>query len=155
MPRLTRILLVEDSFRDAELVTNALEEYQLGDKIVHVRDGAEALDYLYRRGQFANRPEGNPSVVLLDIKMPKVGGLEVLHQMKSDPQLQMIPVVVMTSSGEERDLVESYKAGANAYLVKSVNFEEFVEAVKRLGGFWAFVNQPPPGGKRYFDDNPE
>ena len=153
MPTLTRILLVDDSFRDAEMVTNAFEECGLAHKVVHVRDGADALDYLYCRGEFAERPEGNPSVVLLDIKMPRVDGLEVLRQMKADPVLQMIPVMLMTSSREERDLVEGYKLGANGYMVKSVNFQEFVEAVKRLGEFWAFVNEPPPGGKRYFEDS--
>jgi CheY-like chemotaxis protein len=152
MPILTRILLVEDSVRDAEMVLNAFEECGLAQKVVHLRDGVEALDYLYRRGQFAEVPEGNPSVVLMDIKMPRVDGLEVLRQMKADPRLQMIPVMLITSSREDRDLVEGYKLGANSYAVKSVNFQEFVEKVKRLGEFWAFVNEPPPGGKRYLDD---
>ncbi len=134
------------------MVINVFEECGLAHKVVHVRDGADALDYLYRRSQFAERPEGNPSVVLLDIKMPRVDGLDVLRQMKSDPLLQMIPVMLMTSSREDQDLVEGYKLGANGYMVKSVNFQEFVTAVKRLSEFWAFVNEPPPGGKRYFED---
>ena len=154
MPPITRILLVDDSPRDAEMVLNAFEECGLAHKVVRARDGVEALDYLYRREQFAERPEGHPSVVLLDIKMPRMDGLEVLRRMKSDPLLQMIPVILMTSSREERDLVEGYKLGANGYMVKSVNFQEFVVAMKRLGEFWAFVNEPPPGGKRYLEDPP-
>jgi CheY-like chemotaxis protein len=110
-----------------------------------VRDGAEALDYLYRRGQFADRADGQPAVVLLDLKMPKMDGIEVLRQMKSDPQLKMVPVVVMTSSREEQDLVNSYQLGVNAYIVKPVGFQEFVEAVKQVGAFWAVINEPPPG----------
>lgn len=148
---MTSILLVEDSLRDAEMAIDALEEYHLANEVIHVRDGAEALDFLYRRGQFADRPPGNPAVVLLDLKMPKVGGLDVLRQMKADPALQMIPVVVMTSSREEQDVVASYKLGVNAYVVKPVKFHEFVEAVKQIGGFWVFINQPPPGSTRFFD----
>ena len=147
------ILLAEDSPGDAEMAIDALEEYRLVNEIVHVRDGVEALDFLYRRGQFAGRPPGNPCVVLLDLKMPRVDGLEVLRQIKTDPALQMIPVVVMTSSGEEQDVVKSYKLGVNAYVVKPVQFHEFVEAVKKLGGFWAFINHPPPASGRFFDEN--
>ena len=142
---LKRILLVDDSPRDTELALDALAQNNLANEVVAVRDGTEALDYLYRRGQFADRAAGQPAVVLLDLKMPKVGGLEVLRQMKSDPQLKMIPVVVLTSSREERDLVKSYELGVNAYIVKPVQFPEFVEAVKLVGSFWAVVNEPPPG----------
>lgn len=148
---MTFILLVEDSLRDAEMAIDALDEHRLANEVVHVRDGAEALDYLHRRGQFSERPPQNPGLVLLDLKMPKVDGLEVLRQMKGDPQLQRIPVVVMTSSREEQDVVESYKLGVNAYVVKPVQFHEFVEAVKKLGAFWAFINQPPPGTATLFD----
>lgn len=145
MSALQWILLVEDSPRDAELVLEALGEHHLANEVVHVRDGAEALDYLYRRGPFADRAIGQPAVVMLDLKMPKVGGLEVLRQIKSDPALKMIPVVVMTSSREEQDVIESYHSGVNAYVVKPVQFHEFVDAVKQVGGFWAVLNEPPPG----------
>ena len=140
-----RILLAEDSDRDAELVLDALDQHNLVNEVMRVRDGAEALDYLHRRGEFAGRPNGNPAVVLLDLKMPKVDGLEVLRQIRNDPQLKLIPVVVMTSSREEQDLVKSYELGVNAYVVKPVNFAEFVDAVKQVGAFWAVVNEPPPG----------
>ena len=144
MNPLHRILLVEDSPRDAELTLEALDVHHLANEVVHVRDGAEALDYLYRRGSFANRADGQPAVVLLDLKMPKVDGLEVLRQIKSDPQLKLMPVVVMTSSREEQDVVNSYQLGVNAYVVKPVKFGEFVDAVKQLGVFWAILNEPPP-----------
>jgi two-component system response regulator len=139
-----RILLVEDSPRDAELVLEALEVNRLANEVVHVRDGAEALEYLHRRGAFAGRTSGHPAVVLLDLKMPRVDGLEVLRQIKSDPALKLIPVVVMTSSREERDVVNSYQLGVNAYVVKPVQFHDFVEAVKQVGAFWAVVNERPP-----------
>ena len=142
---LKRILLVDDSPRDTELALDALAQHNLANEVVALRDGAEALDYLYRRGQFADRGNGNPAVVMLDLKMPKVDGIEVLRQIKSDPQLKMIPVVVMTSSREEQDLVKSYELGVNAYIVKPVGFQEFVEAVKIVGAFWAVFNEPPPG----------
>jgi len=142
---LKRILLVDDSPRDTELTIDALTQHNLANEVVALRDGVEALDYLYRRGQFADRTAGQPAVVLLDLKMPKVDGIEVLRQIKSDPQLKMIPVVVLTSSREEQDLVKSYQLGVNAYIVKPVQFQEFVEAVKLLGVFWAVVNEPPPG----------
>ena len=145
---LKRILLVDDSPRDTELALDALAQNNLANEVVALRDGAEALDYLYRRGQFADRGNGNPAVVMLDLKMPKVDGIEVLRQIKSDPQLKMIPVVVMTSSREEQDLVKSYELGVNAYIVKPVQFPEFVEAVKVTGSFWAVVNEPPPGSVR-------
>jgi len=145
---LKRILLVDDSPRDVELTINALAENNLANEVVALCDGAEALDYLYQRGQFAERTSGNPAVMLLDLKMPKVDGLEVLRQIKSNPQLKVLPVVILTSSREEQDLVESYQLGVNAYIVKPVQFQEFVEAVKLLGAFWAVVNEPPPGSVR-------
>ena len=145
---LKRILLVDDSPRDTELALDALAQHNLANEVVALRDGAEALDYLYRRGQFADRGNGNPAVVMLDLKMPKVDGIEVLRHIKGDPQLKTIPVVVMTSSREEQDLVRSYELGVNAYIVKPVQFLEFVEAVKLVGSFWAVVNEPPPGSVR-------
>ena len=139
-----RILLVEDSKHDAELTMVALEECHLANHVDVATDGAEALDYLYRRGTFAGRATEQPVVVLLDLKMPRVDGLEVLKQMKSDPSLKNIPVVMLTSSGEERDLVRSYELGVNAYVVKPVDFEQFIESVKKLGCFWAITNEPAP-----------
>jgi CheY-like chemotaxis protein len=138
------ILLVEDDMRDVELTLAALAEHNLSNKVFVVHDGAEALDYLYHRGKFATRAPGNPVVVLLDNKMPKVNGLEVLKVLKADENLKTIPVVVLTSSRETPDLVEFYKHGVNAYVVKPVDFSEFMEAVKKLGVFWAAVNEPPP-----------
>jgi CheY-like chemotaxis protein len=140
-----RILLVEDDPKDVELTLTALEEYNLANEVVVARDGAEALDYLYCRGEFAGRPNDNPAVLLLDLKLPKVDGLEVLQQIKSDENLRMVPVVVLTSSREEKDMVASYKLGVNAYVVKPVDFHEFVNAIKELGMFWAVINEPPPG----------
>src|SRR3972149_4814495 len=145
MNQLGRILLVEDDAKDVELTLIALEEYKLANEVVVARDGEEALDYLYRRGEFRMRAEGNPVVVLLDLKMPKVDGLEVLRQIRADEQLRLMPVVVLTSSREERDLLESYKLGVNAYVVKPVEFDKFMIAVKELGMFWAIINEPPPG----------
>jgi len=142
------ILMVDDSPRDTELTISALSQNNLANEVIALSDGSEALDYLYRRGLFANRVAGNPAVVLLDLKMPKINGLEVLRQLKSDPQLKMTPVVVMTSSREEQDLITSYQLGVNAYIVKPVQFQEFVEAVKLVGAFWAVVNEPPPGSMR-------
>ena len=139
-----RVLFVDDSERDTELALSAFEQYHLGNEIVVTRDGAEALDYLYRRGRFEGRANGQPTLILLDLKMPKVDGLEVLRQIKHDPQLRTIPVVVMTSSREEQDLVASYRLGVNAYVVKPVKFQEFVEAVRSLGVFWMVLNEPPP-----------
>lgn len=138
------ILLVEDDLRDVELTLTALAEHNLANKVAIVHDGAEALDYLYHRGEFKTRAPGNPVVVLLDNKMPKVSGLEVLKTMKADENLKMIPVVVLTSSRETPDLIEFYKHGVNAYVVKPVDFNEFMKAVKQLGVFWAAVNEPPP-----------
>jgi CheY-like chemotaxis protein len=145
-PNIKRILLVDDSIRDTELAVDALESHHLANELVTLRDGAEALDYLYRRGAFKERSTGQPAVILLDLKMPKVDGLEVLRQIKSDPELKFIPVVVMTSSREEQDLLDSYKLGVNAYVVKPVKFHEFVDAVKHLGAFWAVLNEAPPAG---------
>lgn len=145
MSELKRILLAEDDDKDVELTLTALEEYNLANEVAVVYDGEEALDYLYRRGNFKDRPQDNPAVVLLDLKMPKVDGLEVLRQMKADDELKMIPVVVLSSSGEGRDVVESYKLGVNAYVVKPVDIQKFLEAVKKLGLFWAVINEPPPG----------
>lgn len=144
MTELRRILLAEDSINDAELTLAALTEHRVANEVVVVRDGAEALDYLYRRNGFAQRSVGNPAVLLLDLKMPKVDGLEVLRQVKTDPMLRTIPVVMLTSSREEQDLVRSYELGVNAYVVKPVDFVHFVDAVKQLGGFWGLVNEPPP-----------
>jgi CheY-like chemotaxis protein len=148
MDQLGRILMVEDDPKDVELTLTALEEYKLANEVVVTRDGEEALDYLYYRGNFKTRTPGNPAVLLLDLKLPKVDGLEVLQQIKSDEKLSMIPVVVLTSSREERDMVASYKLGVNAYVVKPVDFHEFVNAIKELGIFWAVINEPPPGSVR-------
>jgi CheY-like chemotaxis protein len=148
MNELGRILMVEDDPRDVELTLTALAEYNLANEVVVTRDGAEALDYLYRRGSFAGRANGNPAVLLLDLKVPKVDGLQVLKEIRSDEKLRLIPVVVLTSSREERDMVSSYRLGVNAYVVKPVDFHEFVNAIKELGVFWAVVNQPPPGSIR-------
>jgi CheY-like chemotaxis protein len=137
--------MVEDDPKDVELTLTALEEYNLANEVVVTRDGQEALDYLYCRGQYSARSSDNPAVLLLDLKLPKVDGLEVLHQIKSDDRLKMIPVVVLTSSREERDMMRSYQLGVNAYVVKPVDFHEFVNAVRELGVFWAVINQPPPG----------
>jgi CheY-like chemotaxis protein len=145
MHELKRILLVEDSANDVELILTALAENRLANEVVVVRDGEEALDYLYRRGVFRLRMEGNPVVVMLDLKLPKIDGMEVLAQLKSDPDLKRVPVVVLTSSREEKDLIDSYNLGTNAYVVKPVDFHEFVDTIKELGLFWAVVNQPPPG----------
>lgn len=148
MTELKRILMVEDNANDIELAFAALEENHLANEVVVVRDGEEALDYLYRRGIYKLRAEGHPAVVLLDLKLPKVDGLEVLKQIKSDPEMRTMPVVMMTSSREEKDLVASYDLGVNAYVVKPMDFGEFVRAIQELGLFWGVVNQPPPGSVR-------
>jgi len=140
--------MVEDDPRDVELTLTALEEYNLANEVFVTHDGAEALDYLYCRGEFSTRPPDNPAVILLDLKLPKVDGLEVLQQIKSDEKLKVIPVVVLTSSREERDMITSYQLGVNAYVVKPVDFHEFVNAIKDLGVFWAVINAPPPGTAR-------
>jgi CheY-like chemotaxis protein len=143
---LKRIVLAEDNANDVELTLAALRENHVVNEITVVRDGAEALDYLYKRNGYASRPGGNPALLLLDLKMPKVDGIEVLRQVKSDPALKTIPVVVLTSSREEQDLMRTYDLGVNAYVVKPVSFHEFIDAVKLLGGFWAVVNETPPAG---------
>jgi CheY-like chemotaxis protein len=148
MDKLGRILMVEDDAKDVELTLTALEEYNLANEVVVVHDGAEALDYLYYRGPFQMRTGDNPAVILLDLKLPLVDGLEVLKQIKSDEKLRMIPVVVLTSSKEETDMVASYKLGVNAYVVKPVDFHEFVNAIRELGVFWAVINEPPPGSMK-------
>jgi CheY-like chemotaxis protein len=145
MSELARILLVEDDPRDVELTLTALGEYNLANEVVVARDGEKALDYLYSRGEFSNRSNDNPAVMLLDLKLPKVDGLQILQQIKSDERLKLIPVVVLTSSQEEKDMIRSYQLGVNAYVVKPVDFHEFVNAIKELGVFWAVINEPPPG----------
>ena len=147
MSMLGRILIIEDDPRDVELTLAALEEYHLTNEVVVTRDGQEALDYLYCQEQFDTRSNENPAVMLLDLKLPKIDGLEVLQQIKSDDS-KMIPVVVLTSSNEEKDMMRSYKLGVNAYVVKPVDFHEFVNAVKELGVFWAIVNEPPLGSMK-------
>lgn len=144
------ILFAEDNPNDVEMTLAALSDYQSGNEIDVVNDGAEALDYLYCRGRFTGRASGNPAVVLLDLKMPKVDGIEVLTAIKSDPTLRTIPVVMLTASREERDLTRSYEQGANAYVVKPVDFQKFVEAVHQLGSFWTMHNEPPPGARSRF-----
>lgn len=145
MSPLKRILLVEDNDRDVELTLAALGEYNLANEVIVARDGAEALDFLGQRGKFVGHANGLPVVVLLDLKMPKVDGLEVLRTMRADDHLKLIPVVMITSSREEQDLVQSYKLGVNAYVVKPVDFQKFTESIKQLGFFWAVINEPPPG----------
>lgn len=147
MTDLKPILLVEDSPNDVELTLAALEQCQLANGVVITRDGAEALDYLHARGAHAGRKTGDPAVVLLDLKLPKVDGLEVLEQIKKDPNLRHTPVVMLTSSREERDLIQSYSLGVNAFVVKPVGFEQFFEAIRDLGMFWAVLNEPPPRGQ--------
>lgn len=150
--RLKRILLVDDSALDREMAIDALQQHNLANDVVSLRDGVEALDYLYRRGEFATRSNTDPAVILLDLKMPRVDGLEVLRQIKSDPKLKMIPVVVMTSSREDQDLINSYQLGVNAYVVKPLQFGEFIEAIRLLGSFWAVLNElPPPDSQTPFD----
>lgn len=145
MPPLKRILLVEDDPHDIDLTFTALEECHLANEIVVARDGVEALDYLHGRGMFAARPDGNPALILLDLKMPRLGGLQVLKALKTNEMMRLIPVVILSSSREERDLTECYALGVNSYVVKPVRFTEFVEAVTGIGIFWALINEPPPG----------
>jgi CheY-like chemotaxis protein len=140
-----KILVAEDDVNDAELIIAALERYNIGNEVIIVEDGAEALDYLHRRGDYETRTEGNPVLVLLDIKMPKVDGLEVLREIRADERLKMIPTAMLTSSRQEGDLLVSYQLGVNAYIVKPVDFNEFAETVRELGVFWLMINEPPPG----------
>lgn len=142
------ILLVEDDARDLELTLIALERSQLANDVVAVRDGEAALDYLLRRGAHADRAEGNPAVILLDLKLPKINGLEVLEAVRKSDALRAVPVVMLTSSHEESDLVRSYSLGVNAYVVKPVDFKQFVAAISELGMFWGVLNEPPPGSLR-------
>ena len=138
------ILLVDDSRNDIELAIAALTEKNLANDIVVAEDGVEALDFLYKRGKFAGYKNGNPAVILLDIKMPRMNGIEVLAHIRSEPEFRLIPVIMVTSSCEEKDLVESYKLGANSYVVKPVDIVQFIDAIKVLGQYWAVINQPPP-----------
>lgn len=144
MNPLRPILLVEDNLNDVELTITALKNHNVVNDVVVARHGGEGLDYLYRRGNFDQRPPGLPVAVFLDLKMPKVDGLEVLRIVKSDPELKLLPIVMLTSSREEADLVKSYELGVNAYVVKPVGFEQFTEAIRQTGIFWALVNEPPP-----------
>lgn len=148
MQQFKKILLAEDSPQDVEMTLVAMEEFHLANEVVVVANGAEALDYLYARGKYSDRPQGLPVVVLLDLKMPKVDGLEVLRQLKKDPELRRIPVVMMTSSREEQDVVRSYDLGVNAYVVKPVDFKQFTDSVRKLSCFWALINEPPPTSAR-------
>ena len=138
-----RILIVDDSPKDIELTISALGEKNLANEVAIAEDGEEALDYLYKRGKFVYYDHGNPAVILLDIKMPKMNGIEVLKHIRSNPEFKSIPVIMVTSSGEERDLVESYKLGANAYVIKPVDIAQFIDAIKVLGQFWVVINQLP------------
>jgi len=144
MTELRPILLVEDSPRDLELTLEALKKTQLANEIVVARDGVEALDFLYSRGGFAGRNLPDPAVIMLDLKLPRIDGLEVLEQVKNDAALRHLPVVMLTSSREERDLVRSYQLGVNAFVVKPVSFKDFYQAIQELGIFWAILNEPPP-----------
>jgi two-component system response regulator len=144
MTPLKRVLLAEDNEHDVELTLAALAEYNLANEVIVVRDGVEALDYLFHRGKFAGHSNGTPVVVMLDLKMPKVDGLEVLRQMRIDAELKHVPVVMLTSSREEQDLIRSYQLGANAYVVKPVDFQQFASSIKQVGFFWAIINEPPP-----------
>lgn len=148
MTEIKRILLAEDNPKDVELTLTALDEYHLANEVVVVGDGAEALDYLYRRGKYAVRTGNHPAVVMLDLKMPKMDGLEVLKTIKEDEHMKAIPIVMLTSSREEQDLIKSYQLGVNAYVVKPVDFQQFIDAVKELGAFWALINEPPVGSAR-------
>jgi CheY-like chemotaxis protein len=145
MSILRSLLLVEDNPNDVELTLSALKEANLANEVIVANDGEQALDYLFRRGSHSGRKPGQPGVILLDLKMPKVDGHEVLKQIRADPALRLIPVVILTSSREERDLYQSYDNGANSYVVKPVDFDEFITAISKLGVFWALLNEPPPG----------
>ena len=147
MGGIRRILLAEDNANDIELTMAALDQHHLANEVDVVRDGAAAWDYLVRQGTYATRPSGTPVVVLLDLKMPKVDGVEVLRRMRTDERFRTVPVVMLTSSREQRDLQECYQLGANAYVVKPVDFSEFMNAVNNLGLFWAVLNQPPPAAE--------
>ena len=138
------ILLAEDNPNDVELTLTALHSLNLANEIIVVHDGAEVMDFLHRRREFSGRPPLHPAVIMLDLKMPRVDGLEALRQIRADPELRMLPIVILTSSREENDLVKGYQLGANAYVVKPVDFDQFISAVSQLGVFWALINEPPP-----------
>lgn len=138
-----KILIVDDSSKDVELTIAALTEHNLANNLIVAEDGEEALDYLYKRGKFINYEKSNPAVILLDIKMPKMNGIEVLKHIRSKSEFKLIPVIMVTSSGEEKDLVDSYNLGANAYIVKPVDIVQFIDAIKILGQFWAVINKQP------------
>lgn len=142
------ILLVEDNPLDIELCLNALEKSRLANEVIIARDGEEAADYLFRKGTYADRAAGNPAVVLLDLKLPKIDGLELLAMIRKTPGMDHLPVVLLTSSREERDVITGYELGVNAFVVKPVIFAEFIKAVQDLGVFWAVLNEPPPGSTR-------
>jgi len=148
MKELKRILLAEDDLQDVELTLSALNEHNLANDVLVVRDGVEALDYLYRKSRFADHPDGNPVLILLDLKMPRMDGIDVLKQLKSDAKMHNIPIVILTSSRESQDLETCYKLGVNAYVVKPVKFVDFIDAVKQIGVFWALINEPPPESVR-------
>lgn len=143
MEKLKSILLVEDNPNDVELTLVALSEHNLANNVTVLNDGAEALDYLFKRGKYIDRDNGNPGVIFLDIKMPKVNGLEVLKEIRNDNTLKTIPVVMLTSSREESDLIECYNLGVNAFIIKPVEFVNFIDTIKNLGFFWAILNEPP------------
>ncbi|RJP69045.1 MAG: response regulator [Ignavibacteriales bacterium] len=147
MSEIRTILLAEDNPKDVELTIEALSEFNLANHVVAVKDGVEAMEFLQCRGKYTQRNPGNPAVVLLDIKMPRMDGIEVLKAIKNDPSLRKLPVVMLTSSREEPDLKKCYELGANAYVVKPVDFKEFIEAVKQVGVFWAVINELPPEGE--------
>lgn len=140
---LIEILLVEDNMNDAELAISALNEYNLANKIEHVQDGPEALDYIFGTGKYAGKNNPSPKVILLDLKLPKLNGLEVLKELKSNAKTKKIPVIMLTSSKEEPDIDQAYSLGANSYIVKPVEFDKFVEALKNVGYYWMLINQPP------------
>jgi two-component system response regulator len=148
MKRRPTILLVEDNQDDVDLTLRAFERSQVANEIVVVRDGEEALDWLFSRGPHAARSPVVPQVILLDIKLPKIDGLEVLAAIRADPRTSRLPVVVLTSSGEERDLVQSYDLGANSFVRKPVDFGQFIDAARQLGLYWLVLNEPPPVGEK-------
>jgi len=142
------ILIAEDNPNDVELTLEALDQHHLANRVTVAHDGVEAMEYLRREGAFSEREPGDPAVLLLDIKMPRMDGLEVLREIRADPKLKRLPVVILTSSREEQDLITSYDLGVNAYVVKPVDFASFIDAVKELGVFWALINERPPNGEK-------
>ena len=148
MPEYGSILLAEDNPKDVELILETLADNHFLNRVVRVKDGVEAMRYLDREGEYESRESGNPAVTILDIKMPRMDGIEVLRAIRSDPDLKHMPVVMLTSSREEQDIVRSYELGINAYVVKPVRFSDFVDAVRQIGIFWAMLNEPPPKNKQ-------